>query len=152
MADAKRHHEGAFCDISREPQLYRLASADFQHRVCATAGVVVMTSPGGWLRGLREELHLTRMAVERLTSEIARSANDERYRIRRGRLADMEDDKAGPDIFEAKSLSQCYKVTYPAILQAFGVRREDSQDLPQGPTRSDETTKQWSFANTDRPF
>ena len=111
-----------------------------------------MTSPGEWLRGLREELHLTRMAVERLTSEIARSANDERYRIRRGRLADMEDDKAGPDIFEAKSLSECYKVTYPAILQAFGVRLEDSQDLPQGPTHSDETTKQWSFADTDRPF
>jgi len=111
-----------------------------------------MTSPGEWLRGLREELHLTRMAVERLTSEIARSVNDERYRIRRGRLADMEDDKAAPDIFEAKSLSKCYKVTYPAILQAFGVRLEDSQDLPQGPLRSDETTKQWSFGDTDRPF
>ena len=111
-----------------------------------------MTSPGEWLRGLREELHLTRMAVERLTSEIARSANDERYRIRRGRLADMEDDKAAPDIFEAQSLSKCYKVTYPAILQAFGVRLEDSEDLPQGPTHSDETTKQWSFADTDRPF
>ena len=46
----------------------------------------------------------------------------------------MEDDKAAPDIFEAKSLSKCYKVTYPAILQAFGVRLEDSEDLPQGPT------------------
>ena len=92
-----------------------------------------MTSPGEWLRGLREELHLTRMAVERLTSEIARSANDERYRIRRGRLADMEDGKAAPDIFEAKSLSKCYKVTYPAILQAFGVRLEDSAESAAGP-------------------
>src|SRR5260370_14095639 len=152
MADAKRHHEGAFCDISREPQLYRLASADFQHRVCAVAGVVVMTSPGEWLRGLREELHLTRMAVERLTSEIARSANDERYRIRRGRLADMEDDKAAPDILEAQSLSKCYKVTYPAILQAFGVRLEDSEDMPQGAAHPHETTQQWSFADADRPF
>ena len=100
-----------------------------------------MTSPGEWLRGLREELHLTRMAVERLTSEIARSANDERYRIRRGRLADMEDDKAAPDIFEAQSLSKCYKVTYPAILQAFGVRLEDSADVSHDPTHSDETHK-----------
>src|SRR5208283_258558 len=77
---------------------------------------------------------------------------DERYRIRRGRLADMEDDKAAPDIFEAKSLSQCYKVTYPAILQAFGVRLEDSGDMSQGATRYGETTKQWAFADTDRPF
>ncbi len=111
-----------------------------------------MTSPGEWLRGLREELHLTRVGVERLTSELAHSANNERYRIRRGRLADIEDGKAVPDIFDAKSLSKCYKVTYPAILQAFGVRLEDSQDLPQGPRHADETTKQWSFADTDRPF
>lgn len=111
-----------------------------------------MTSPGEWLRELREELHLTRMAIERLTGEIARIANDERYRIRRGRLADMEDGRAVPDIFEAKSLSQCYKVTYRAILQAFGVRLEDSEGTPQGPTQSDETANQWSFADTDRPF
>ena len=112
-----------------------------------------MTSPGDWLRGLREELHLTRVAVERLTSDLARSANDDRYRIRRGRLADMEDGKAAPDIFEAQSLSHCYKVTYPAILQAFGVRLEDSDDLPQqGLAHAGEATKQWSFADTDRPF
>jgi len=111
-----------------------------------------MTSPGEWLRGLREELHLTRVAVERLTSELARSANNERYRIRRGRLADIEDGKAVPDIFDAKSLSKCYKVTYRAILQAFGMSLEDSQNVPQGSTQSDETTNQWSFADTDRPF
>jgi hypothetical protein len=28
-----------------------------------------MTNPGDWLRGLREELHLTRVTVERFTSE-----------------------------------------------------------------------------------
>lgn len=111
-----------------------------------------MTSPGEWLRGLREELHLTQMAVERLTSEIARNANDERYRIRRGRLADMENDKALPDILEAKSLSQCYKVTYRAIVQAFGLKLEDSEDAAEGTTQSDEIKKQWSFADTDRPF
>ena len=111
-----------------------------------------MTSPGEWLRGLRDELHLTRMAVERLSSEIARSANDERYRIRRGRISDMEDDKAAPDIFEAESLSKCYKVAYRAILQAFGVRLEASEDVPTCATQSNETTKQWSFADTDRPF
>ncbi len=103
-----------------------------------------MTSPGEWLRGLREELHLTRVAVERLTSELARSANNERYRIRRGRLADIEDGKAVPDIFDAKSLSKCYKVTYRAILQAFGMSLEDSQNVPQGSTQSDET----SFCST----
>jgi len=108
-----------------------------------------MTSPGEWLRGLREELHLTRMAVERLTAEIARSAGDERYRIRRGRLGDMEDGKTAPDIFEAKSLSHCYKVSYPAILQAFGVRLEDSEPEQPGSSHAE---KQWSFADTDRPF
>jgi len=92
------------------------------------------------------------MAVERLSSEIARSANDERYRIRRGRISDMEDDKAAPDIFEAESLSKCYKVAYRAILQAFGVRLEASEDVPTCATQSNETTKQWSFADTDRPF
>src|SRR5215831_11569549 len=79
-------------------------------------------------------------------------ACDERYRIRRGRLADMEDDKAAPDIFQAKSFSKCYRVAYGAILQAFGVRLENSEDVPQGPTESGETTKQWSFADADRPF
>jgi hypothetical protein len=39
-----------------------------------------MTNPGDWLRGLREELHLTRVAVERFTSEAASRANNERYR------------------------------------------------------------------------
>jgi transcriptional regulator with XRE-family HTH domain len=111
-----------------------------------------MTSPGEWLRGLREELHLTQVAVERLTSELARSANNERYRIRRGRLADIEDGKAVPDIFDAKSLSKCYKVTYRAILQAFGLSLEDSENTPQGPTQFDETTNQWFFTDTDRPF
>jgi hypothetical protein len=83
---------------------------------------------------------------------MARSANNERYRIRRGRLADMEGDKAAPDIFEAKSLSKCYTVPYRATLQAFGVRLEDSEDMPQRANQSDETAKQWSFADTARPF
>ena len=74
-----------------------------------------MTSPGDWLRGLREELHLTRVAVERLTEEFMRTANNERYRIRRGRLTDIEDGKAVPDIFEVESLCECYKVTYEAV-------------------------------------
>src|SRR5260370_30443484 len=63
----------------------RLAGADMQHRLCSTAGVAFMANPGDWLRGLREELHLTRIAIERLTSEAASRANNERYRIRRGR-------------------------------------------------------------------
>jgi hypothetical protein len=49
-----------------------------QQRVCSAVGVVVMTNPGDWLRGLREELHLTRVAVERFTSEAASRANNER--------------------------------------------------------------------------
>ncbi len=111
-----------------------------------------MTSPGDWLRGLREELHLTRVAVERLTAEFARTANKERYRIRRGRLTDIEEGKAVPDIFEVESLCECYKVTYEAVLQAFGMRLGESRNVPLGAPRSDDATRQWSFTDTDRPF
>jgi transcriptional regulator with XRE-family HTH domain len=111
-----------------------------------------MTNPGDWLRGLREELHLTRVAVERLTTEFARTANNERYRIRRGRLTDIEEGKAVPDIFEVESLCECYKVTYEAVLQAFGMRLGESQNVPQGSTESNDTTRQWVFTDTDRPF
>jgi hypothetical protein len=111
-----------------------------------------MTSPGYWLRGLREELHLTRVAVERVTTEIARRANNDRHRIRRGRLTEIEEDRAVPDIFEVESLCECYKVTYEAVLQAFGMRLGESRNLPQGSTQSEETARQWSFPDTDRPF
>jgi len=53
----------------------------------------------------REELHLTRVGVERLTTESASRAANERYRIRRGRLGDLEDGHSPPDIFEVASLS-----------------------------------------------
>src|ERR1700722_1495263 len=111
-----------------------------------------MTSPGNWLRGLREELHLTRVAVERLTSEAAIKANNERYRIRRGRLTDIEEGKSVPDIFEVESLCECYKVTYESVLQAFGMKLGESRNVPGGSADSNETTKQWSFTDTDRPF
>lgn len=75
-----------------------------------------MTNPGDWLRTLREELHLTRVGVERLTSESANRAENERYRIRRGRLADIEDGHSPPDIFEVASLSECYKVPYLSLI------------------------------------
>ncbi|MCU1224338.1 MAG: hypothetical protein JWQ42_2431 [Edaphobacter sp.] len=111
-----------------------------------------MTNPGEWLRGLREDLHLTRMAVERLTSEAAAKANNERYRIRRGRLTEIEEGKAVPDIFEVESLCECYKVTYEAVLHAFGMRLGASHDAPQGSTESHDASKRWSFTDTDRPF
>jgi hypothetical protein len=112
-----------------------------------------MTNPGHWLRELREELHITRVAVERLTTEIAASrANNERYRIRRGRLTEIEEGKAVPDIFEVESLCECYQVMYEAVLHAFGVRVGESQNIPQGSTQSDETARQWPFVDADRPF
>ena len=109
-----------------------------------------MTNPGDWLRGLREELHLTRIAVERLTTEKATAANNKRYRIRRGRLTDIEEGRGVPNIFEVESLSECYKVAYRAILEAFGLGAAEpagktSAEQPQG-------TKPWSFGDTDRPF
>jgi transcriptional regulator with XRE-family HTH domain len=111
-----------------------------------------MTKPGDWLRGLREELHLTRVAVERFTSEAASKANNVRYRIRRGRLSKIEEGKAVPDIFEVESLCECYKVTYEAVLHVFGTRLEKSQDVPQGSTESGAAAKPRSFTNMDRPF
>jgi hypothetical protein len=117
-----------------------------------SARQVVMTNPGDWLHGLREELHLTRVAVERFTSGAASRANNERYRIRRGRLTQIEEGKAVPDIFEVESLRKCYKVTYEAVLHVFGTRLEKSQDTPQGSTKSDETARPRSFTDMDRPF
>jgi len=87
-----------------------------------------MANPGEWLRELREELHLTRTAVERLTAEIAKKDANEHHRIRRGRLAEIEGGKTVPDIFEVASLGECYKVTYRAVLHAFGIERGEHRD------------------------
>ncbi len=108
-----------------------------------------MISPGDWLRERREELRLSRSGVERLTSESAGEAADERYRVRRGRLTDMEEDRSAPDIFEAKSLSECYKVPYFAVLQAFGLKLGEPRSTLEG---SPGLSKQWSFSDTNRPF
>ena len=111
-----------------------------------------MASPGSWLRECREELHLTRIGVERLTSESANSTSNERYRIRRGRLADIEEGRSAPDIFEVASLCECYKVTYSAVLQAFGLQQGVPTNVSESPSQSDATSKQWSLIDTDRPF
>jgi hypothetical protein len=111
-----------------------------------------MTNPGDWLRELREELHLTRVGVERLTGESASRAENERYRIRRGRLADIEDGHSPPDIFEVASLSECYKVPYPSVLRAFGVPLSEARDILAPPMESRTPQKPWSFADADRPF
>jgi len=111
-----------------------------------------MTYQGDWLRGLREELHLTRVAVERFTSEAASRANNERYRIRRGRLTQFEEGNAVPDIFEVESLCECYKVTYETVLHVFGTKLGESQDVPQSSTESREAAKPRSFNHVERPF
>src|SRR5258707_1181602 len=111
-----------------------------------------MANPGEWLRERREELHLTRSAVERLTSEAASKASNERYRIRRGRLAEIEEGRAVPDIFEVGSLCECYKVTYDAVLHAFGLKVGESGTVLQSAAQSHESAEQWSFSDADRPF
>jgi hypothetical protein len=109
-----------------------------------------MTNPGDWLRGLREELHLTRIAVERLTTALANKAGNKAYRIRRGRLTDIEERESVPNIFEVKSLSECYKVPYNAVIEAFGLG--DGETLPRESAQSGEAAKSLSFPETDRPF
>jgi hypothetical protein len=107
-----------------------------------------MTNPGEWLRGLREELHLTRIAVERLTTELANKNNNVLYRIRRGRLADIEDRNRALNIYEAGSVSECYKVPYQAVLDAYRVGTARTKDsTPDG-----EAGTRWSFSDVDRPF
>jgi hypothetical protein len=109
-----------------------------------------MTNPGEWLQGLREELHLTRIAVERLTTDLANKTVNKSYRIRRGRLADIEERGSVPNIFEVKSLSECYKVAYHAVLEAFGLGEDEA--LPRESTQTGEAAKPLSFTETDRPF
>ena len=111
-----------------------------------------MTNPGNWLRGLREDLHLTCVGVERWTSELALRTSNDRYRIRRGRLADIEDKDKPPDIFEVASLSECYKVPYPAVLHAFGIALSEAQHLLPPPSAVAPAQQPWSFTDTDRPF
>jgi len=111
-----------------------------------------MTTPGNWLRILREDLHLTRSSVERLTSELAVRTSNARYRIRRGRLTDIEQDRAVPDIFEVESLCECYKASYRAVLEAFALGIGERRNLLLGSAQSDEGAKQWTFTDTNRPF
>jgi len=110
-----------------------------------------MSNAGSWLRERREELHLTRSGIERVTSESADKTANEHYRIRRGRLTDLEQDKSPPDIFEVASLSDCYKVAYPAVLRAFGLRLDGSDEV-QEDSRPNAFPGRRSFADTDRPF
>lgn len=108
-------------------------------------------NPGAWLRQLREELHLTRSAVERLTIKAANTSHDERYRIRRNRLTEIEEGRAVPDIFEVASLCDLYKVNYSAILQAFGMNLGNhNSELPED--HPHQNSNRWSFSDADRPF
>ncbi len=109
-----------------------------------------MTNPGDWLRGLRAELHLTRIAVERLTTNLANETGNAAYRIRRGRLTDIEERGSVPNIFEVKSLSECYKVAYNAVLEAFGL--VDGQTLPRESAQPGQAAKSLSFPDAGRPF
>ena len=109
-----------------------------------------MTSPGGWLREVREERHLTRSAVQRATAEIAKRHADEGYWVRRGRLADIEDGRTIPDIVEVASLCECYRVSYHTVLHAFGMNMQTAR-LPEG-LEPHGVNQQWSFADADRPF
>jgi hypothetical protein len=111
-----------------------------------------MSNAGSWLRERREELHLSRSGVERLTRESANITADSRYRVRRGRLTDLESDRSAPDIFEVASLCECYKVTYPAVLQAFGMKSGESGSAPEVSVESDAASKQWSRTDTGRLF
>jgi transcriptional regulator with XRE-family HTH domain len=111
-----------------------------------------MSSAGSWLRERREELHLSRSGVERVTGESANRAAEERYRIRRGRLTDLEAGRSAPDIFEVASLCECYKVTYTAVLQAFGMKSGESSSSPENPIRPDATSRQWSHTDAGRLF
>jgi hypothetical protein len=111
-----------------------------------------MSNSGSWLRERREEIHLTRSGVERLTSESASKAVNERYRIRRGRLTDLEAGKSAPDIFEVASLCECYKVSYPSVLQAFGMKSGESGTMPETSKDPDATSKQWSLTAAGRLF
>jgi hypothetical protein len=108
-----------------------------------------MTNAGRWLRGLREELHLTRSAVERLTTATANRTGNERYRVRRGRLTEIEEGRAVPDIFEVESFCECYKVTYPAVLEAFATKPDDAVRVS---AQSGTTSKEWLFEDVGRPF
>ena len=114
--------------------------------------VAVMTHAGYWLRSLREELHLTRSAVERLTTAIANRTGNERYRIRRGRLTEIEEGRAVPDIFEVESFCECYRVTYSAVLEAFATKPSDSGGDAQNSAAPDANVTQWAFTDADRPF
>jgi transcriptional regulator with XRE-family HTH domain len=111
-----------------------------------------MTNPGSWLRELREELHLTRVGVQRLTAGYAERESNERYHIGRGRLTDIERGKGVPDIFEVASLCECYKVTYSAVLQAFGLKFGEARTTPEQPTEPGLSSQPWAFIGTDRPF
>jgi hypothetical protein len=111
-----------------------------------------MSNAGSWLRERRQELHLSRSGVERLTGESANKTADERYRIRRGRLTDLEEGRSAPDIFEVASLAECYKVTYPAVLRAFGTKFGQSGDMSKDSANPEPSSKQTSFSNTDHPF
>jgi hypothetical protein len=107
---------------------------------------------GEWLRKLREELHVSRVAVERFTSGLAIQADNQQYRIRRGRLTEIEQGNAAPDIFEVQSLSECYKVSFDSIVQVFGVKEHGSQKVAQISSYSNRDGREWPFTDANQPL
>lgn len=107
---------------------------------------------GEWLRKLREELHVSRVAVERFTNGLAIKADDRQYRIRRGRLTEIEEGNTAPDIFEVQSLSECYKVSFDSIVQVFGVKEHGAQKVAQISSHPNRDGTEWPFTDANAPL
>ncbi len=79
---------------------------------------------GGRLRRRRQSLGLTLREVAVATAQLARSFDNDEYSISVGRLSEIENRGAVPNVFRLHSLALVYDINFTELLSWYGVHIE----------------------------
>lgn len=79
------------------------------------------TTPGQYLRELRERLRMTVRDVEHASAVIAAEEGDRRFGISAGHLSKIENDDFIPSLFKLFTITAVYELEFHELLQRYGV-------------------------------
>jgi len=80
-----------------------------------------MQAPGRKLRVLRERAGLSLSDVEQLTRELARLRRDDRFRVGRSSLSEIESSHRTPSIYRLYALASAYDSDIRKLLSFYGL-------------------------------
>jgi transcriptional regulator with XRE-family HTH domain len=87
-------------------------------------------SPGQWLRALRHERGLKIKDVEEASTGLARTYNNDEFRVSASRLSEIENRDLTPNIYKLYSLAAIYRVAYPELLKHYGIDQQRALQEP----------------------